>query len=152
MELRRVLAVAFKHRGRRRLEASGFVTALAIDRDWFTPEEVRRLIERGREAGVIEDDGDGYVPAFDLGEVAIPTGYEPPADLLRSQPPFERVLAALEAAGHDRRDSVAAINELQERLGTDSDAAAVAYAHGEGLDVADLARTVRRSIEEGAGT
>ncbi|MFW6448588.1 MAG: DUF2240 family protein [Halobacteriota archaeon] len=149
MELRRVLAVAFKHHGRGRLEEPAFVTALAIERDWFTPEEVRRLLERGREAGVLERDGDEYVPAFDLGGVTVPSGYEPPGGLLRSRPPFERVLAALETAGHDRRDSVAGINELQARLGTDSDVAAVAYAHGEGLDVAELARDVRRSIERG---
>lgn len=147
MELRRVLAVAFKRHGRDRLEPPAFVTALAIERDWFTPEEVRTFLDRACDEGELERDDDRYVAAFDVGGVAVPSGYSPPEDLLAERTAFERVLADLVSAGHDRRESVAGINAVQSRLAVSSDVAAVVYAHGEGLDVAEEAARIRRTLE-----
>lgn len=147
MELRRVLAAAFKHHGREALTETQLVAALALERDWYEPDEVRRLMEQARAAGALTGADDALRPTFDVGEVSIPSGYEPPADLADPASPFERILARLEADGHDRRDSVAAINRLQRAAGLESDAAAVLYAHGEGLDVRTEAQRVRADLE-----
>lgn len=147
MSLRRALAVAFKHHGTHSLSETEVVTALALERGWFTPEEVRGLVDLGVDRNELVADDDRLVPAFDVGEVTIPSGYTPPADLLEVVPPFERILADLEAEGYDRRESVASINELQARLDLTSDAAAVLYAHGLGLAVSDVATEVRRCLE-----
>ncbi len=147
MELRQTLAVAYKHHGRDRLGESAFVTALAIERDWFTPDEVRHLLARGREQGALDHETDEYVPAFDVGAVTVPPDFEPEATLVAERSLFERVVDELEAAGSDRRDVVANINTLQADTALSSDGAAVLYAHGQGLDVAEEARMVRESIE-----
>lgn len=147
MDLRRTLAVPYRQHGRERLAEPAFVTALAIERDWFTPDEVRRLLERGLEAGELERDGDHVVPTFEVGEVVVPTGYEPPDDLTTERPTFERMVDTLEADGHDRRRCVAEINELQDSLAVPSDVAAVVYAHERGIDVSAEATRVRRGIE-----
>ncbi len=147
MSLRRVLAAGFKHHGRGRLTETELVSALALDRGWYTPDEVRELIELGVDRGELIADGDVLVPTFEVGEVTIPSGYEPPEGLLDVVPPFERLLGELETEGYDRRESVAGINELQARSHLTSDAAAVIYAHRQGLDISTVATEVRRDLE-----
>jgi len=39
------------------------------------------------------------------------------------------------AAGHDKQEAVAAVNRLQSEVAVSVEAAAVLYAHGEGIDV-----------------
>lgn len=147
MALRRVLAAAFKHHGRSALTGAEIVAAIAIDRGWFDPDEVRRLIDHGVESGDLEVDGETYRATFDVGRVSIPSGYTPSDDLLDRERPFEAILSTLESAGLDRRDAVAGINRLQADLAVTSDAAALLYAHGRGLDVHREARRVRLDCE-----
>lgn len=146
MSLQRVLAAGFKHHGSKTLSETELVAALALERGWFSPEEVRQLIERGRDSGDLEEMDDVLHPTFDVGDITIPSGYEPPTDLSNPPAPFERIITRLEAAGHDKRDAVATINQLQTELAISSDAAAVLYAHGEGVDVFEEASRLRRSV------
>lgn len=147
MSLRRVVAAAFKQHGRPTLTRSEIVAAVAIDRGWFAPGEVRRLIDLAEEAGEVTVDGNTVRPTFDVGAVTIPAGYEPPDDLLATPRPFERVIEKLERAGYGRRESVASINRLQADLGLRSDAAAAMFAHRNGVDIHDEARRIRRAAE-----
>ncbi|MFW6153120.1 MAG: DUF2240 family protein, partial [Halobacteriota archaeon] len=89
MSLRRALAAAFKHHGSPSLSETELVTALALERGWFTPGEVRRLVDLAVDRNELVADGERLVPTFDVGEVTIPSGYVPPADLLEVVPPFE---------------------------------------------------------------
>lgn len=152
MSLRRVLAAACRHHGQERLTETQLISAISLDRGWFTPDEVRTLIDLGRDRGELIVDGEMYVATFEVADVTIPSGYEPSAELLEVAPPFERLLGRLEAEGLDRRECVAGINELQARLNLTSDAAAVLFAHGQGLDIKDVATEVRRAIEQAAET
>lgn len=147
MSLRRVLAAGFKHHGRDALSETELVAAIGLERGWYAPEEVRQLIDHARASGELAGDADALEPTFDIGAITIPSGYEPPPDILDPPAPFERLVERLDAAGHDRREAVAAINRLQTEVGLTSDAAAVLYAHGEGLDVTGEAERVRRAIE-----
>lgn len=147
MSLQTAVAAAFKHHGRDRLTDTDIVSALALDRGWFTPEEVRTLIDRAVDSGELTEVDGAFAPTFDIGSVTIPAGYEPPPDLLAETPPFEQILVHLEEAGHERRASVAAINELQAEMGVTSDAAALVYAHSQAIDVTAEARSIRRALE-----
>lgn len=146
MSLQRVLAAGFKHHGKEAVSETEMVAALALERGWFSPEEVRQLIERGRDSGDLKETDDVLHPTFEVGDITIPSGYEPPADLINPPAPFERIITRLEADGHDKRDAVATINQLQTELAISSDAAAVLYAHGEGVDVSAEASRLKRSV------
>lgn len=148
MSLRRVLAAGFKHHGREHLSETELVAALALDRGWFAPEEVRQLIERGLEAGHLERDDETLSPTYDIGTITIPSGYEPPADLINPPAPFERIIDRLESLGFDKREAVADINRLQTELCLTSDTAALLYAHGEGIDITVEATQLSRKLSK----
>jgi len=139
MSLEVAVAVPFKQRGATRLGEGEFVVALSLDRNWFSPDQAKRLIDVAAGRGLLEREDGEVVARFDPPAVTVPDEYEPDESVLREQSVFERILDAVVAAGHDKREAVAAINERQRRLGISVEAAAALYAKRQGVDVGDAA-------------
>ena len=93
-------------------------------------------------------EGEFVVARFDPPSVAVPDEYEPDESILKEQSVFERILDSLVAAGHDKREAVAAINERQRRLGISVEAAAALYATRQGVDVGDAAEAAMEQVDE----
>jgi hypothetical protein len=148
MSLRRAVAVPFRTKGRERLTQSEFVVALSLDRDWFSPEQAKRLVDVATTEGELDRDEDGLAPTFDPHAVAVPEGFEPDDDILRGRSTFERALEQVTGAGVAKQDAVAGINQLQSELGVTVEAAAVVYARREGVDVAGVADRALAELEE----
>ena len=146
MSLRVAIAAPFKGNGKTRLREQAFVVDLAIDRNWVSPDQAKRLLELGVERGLLRRE-DGEVEAtVDLDAITVPDGFAPDASIFEDRSPFETVLDTLVEAGHDRQEAVAAINSLQTELLVTADTAAVLYARGEGLDVDSVATRVERAL------
>ena len=150
MSLRVAVAAPFIQNGTTRLEEGEFVVALSLDRDWFSPDQAKRLIDVATRDGLLEHDGDDLVAAFDPAEVTVPEEFVPDEEILQERSAFERVLDALVAAGSEKHEAVGAINSLQSDLGVTIEAAAVVYARREGLAVDDIAPIARAAIVEAA--
>ncbi len=148
MSLRVAVATPFVQQGTDRLRENEFVVALSLDRDWFSPDQAQRLIDLATREGILERDGADLLPAFAPSSVTIPEAYEPPEDLLTERSAFERVLDVLVAAGLEKHEAVGAINALQQEYAITIEAAAVVYARGEGVDVAELAPVARAALIE----
>lgn len=146
MSLRTAVAAPFKTRGTDRLGESEFVVALSLDRDWFSPDQAKRLLDVAASEGLVERDGEDVVAGFDPGAVSVPDGFAPDEDVLRRRSTFERLLDAVVETGIDKQDAVAAINRRQSELGVTLEAAAVAYARTRGVDVTDLASRARSEL------
>ncbi|PCR89252.1 DUF2240 family protein [Natrinema ejinorense] len=152
MSLRVAVAAPFIQNGTRRLKENEFVVALSLDRDWFSPDQAKRLIDIATKEGLLERDDDGLAVTFDPVGVTVPEEFVPDEDLLRERSAFERVLDSLVAEGMEKHEAVGAINTLQRELGLTIEAAAVVYARREGIDVDDLvpiARSAVRDTEDG---
>ncbi|MFD1634144.1 DUF2240 family protein [Haloplanus ruber] len=150
MSLETAVAAPFRDRGRSRLDEGEFVVALSLDRDWFTPDQAKRLVDVAAGRGLLDREGDDLVATFDPSGVTIPSGFVPDESVLREQSAFERVLDALVDAGVEKQDAVAAINERQRELGVTIEAAAVLYARRHGVDVDDAADRALADLGEGS--
>jgi len=139
MSLRRAVAVPFRMKGRERLAQSEFVVALSLDREWFSPEQAKRLVDVATTEGLLDRDEEGLDPTFDTHEVTLPDGFAPGEDVLRQRSTFERALEAVVDAGVEKREAVASINRLQADLAVTVEAAAVVYARRQDVAVADVA-------------
>ena len=146
MSLEVTVAAPFRSAGTDRLERGTFVVALSLDRDWFSPDQAKRLVDIATGRGLlVADDGD-LLAQFDPTGVDVPEGFAPTEAVLREQSAFERALDALVADGMDRREAVAAVNERQRELGVTVEAAAVVLARQRGVEVDAVARTVRENL------
>jgi hypothetical protein len=139
MSLRRAVAVPFRRQGTERLTQSEFVVALSLDRDWFSPEQAKRLVDVATTEGLLERADDGLAPTFDPTAVTIPEGFAPGEDVLRGRSTFERALEVVVDAGVEKREAVASINRIQADLDLTVEAAAVVYARREGVAIGELA-------------
>jgi hypothetical protein len=148
MSLEAAVAAPFRDRGRSRLGEGEFVVALSLDRDWFTPDQAKRLVDVAAGRGLLSREDDDLLAEFDPAAVTIPEGFVPDESVLREQSAFERVLSALVDAGVEKQDAVAAINERQRELGVTIEAAAILYARRRGVDVGDAADRTLADLRE----
>lgn len=146
MSLEIAVAAPFRQRGTDRLGEGEFVVALSLDRDWFSPDQAKRLVDIARGRGLIAEEDGVLCAQFDPASVAVPEGFAPDESILREQSTFERALDALVEAGIEKREAVAAINERQRRLEVANEAAAILVACEHGVDLDGLADRARSDL------
>jgi len=146
MSLKVAVAVPFRQQGTDRLGEGAFVVALSLDREWFSPDQAKRLVDVAVGRGLLEKADGDLVATFDLDAVDIPSNYTPDTDILREQSTFEQLLDRMTDAGMAKQEAVAAANETQRRLGITLEAAAVLVATREGIAVDAAATAVRADL------
>ncbi|MEZ3115254.1 DUF2240 family protein [Halobaculum sp. MBLA0147] len=149
MSLKTAVAVPFRSAGTRRLGEGEFVVALSLDRDWFSPDQAKRLVDIAEGRGLLAHDDGELVAEFEPSAVSVPEDFEPGADVLTEQSTFERVIDRLVDDGTEKREAVAAANERQSTVGVSLEAAAVLVARERGVEVDDAAAAARADLLEG---
>jgi len=150
MTLQVAVATPFRQHGATVLDEHEFVVALSLDRDWFSPDQAKRLADVAVGDGLLERDGDDLAVTFDPADVPVPDDFVPDDGLLRERTAFERALDAVVEAGVEKREAVADINDLQRRLGVTAAAAAVVYARERGAEVATATEAARADLADDA--
>ncbi|ODR83452.1 hypothetical protein BG842_09005 [Haladaptatus sp. W1] len=140
MSLRIAVAAPFQQKGRERMRESEFVVSLSLDRDWFSPDQAKRLVDVASGQGLLSHEDDELIAEFDPASVEIPDDFVPDESLLQEQSTFEKVLDKVVSHGTTKQTAVAEINELQAEVAVSVEAAAVVYARRKGIDVSDEAR------------
>jgi hypothetical protein len=135
MSLRTAVAAPFRQRGVERIGENEYVVALSLDRDWFSPDQAKRLIDVATGQGLLSRDDGTLVVEFDPDDVTIPENFVPDESILQEQSTFEQVLDRVVTDGVEKQEAVASINRLQSELAVTVEAAAVVYARRRGLDV-----------------
>jgi hypothetical protein len=148
MSLEVAVAVPFKQQGTTRLGEGEFVVALSLDRSWFSPDQAKRLIDVAAGRGLLAREDGEIVAQFEPADVVVPEEYEPDQSILREQSAFERILDALVAAGYDKQDVVAEVNDRQRRLGVSVEAAAALYAREQDVDAGDAIEAAKADLSE----
>jgi len=148
MSLRRAVAAPFQQRGVESMSESEFVVALSLDRDWFSPDQAKRLVDVAAGEGLLERDGDDVATAFEPLSVDVPEGFTPDESVLQQRTTFERTLETIVEDGTEKQTAVAEINRLQAELAISLEAAAVLYARRRGLDASDLADRARAELTD----
>jgi len=139
MSLRTAVAAPFRQQGRDQMGESEFVVALSLDRDWFTPDQAKRLLDVAGSEGLLERTDGDVVVTFEPDEVEVPEGFVPDESILQERSTFERVLDRIVDSGVTKQEAVAEINALQSDLGVTVEAAAVVYARRKDIDIAEEA-------------
>ena len=147
MSLRIAVAAPFRQRGVERMAENEFVVALSLDRDWFSPDQAKRLIDVATGRGLLEREDDHVAVGFDVDDVEIPEGFVPDEEIIQERSPFEQALAALVDEGIEKQAAVAGINRLQSELGVTIETAAVVFARREGVDLPQVAGQARDALE-----
>jgi hypothetical protein len=150
-DLETCLAMLFKRKGKNVLSEKEFVFAASMDYRWFTPKEAQSLLDIGIKKRLLERT-DGFVkPSFAYKDLGAPVNFKPSKDILKEpaepETTFARIINAISrGTGQKKRDIVARINKVQERLGVDAEVAALAVARENGIDIAEFVDEVRKEV------
>jgi hypothetical protein len=150
-ELETCLALLFRRKGKNILTERELVFSASMDFRWFTPKEAQKLLELGIKRGLLIKT-DGLVrPNFDYKRMDIPATYRPTQKALQDEPEdvslFARILDLISVASKwKKREIVARINKIQERLGVDIEVAALALALEVGAKTDDITEAVRTEV------
>jgi hypothetical protein len=139
MSLRVAVAAPFRRNGGRRVGENEFVVDLSLKRDWFTPDQAKRLVDIAVSEDLVDREDGDLVATFEPREVSIPEEFTPDESILQQRSTFHRVLDAVTGTGVEKQEAVAAMNRLQADLGVGIEAAGILYARRRGVDVDDLA-------------
>lgn len=149
--LQQVLALLFKRKGKGVLSEKEFVFSASIDFRWFTPKEAQQLLDLGLRNRLLERTNGFIKPTFDYKRVEVPLDLRPGKEVLTpledDQPLFPRLLDKISRdSGLKKREIVARINRIQERLGVDIEVAALVAAQDLGLPIETMIPEVKREI------
>jgi hypothetical protein len=150
-ELETCLALLFRRKGKNVLTEKELVFSASMDFRWFTPKEAQKLLELGLKKGLLTRT-DGFVrPNFEYKKIEIPGTYRPSQKALVDEPEdaslFARILDAISATSNwKKREIVARINRIQERLGVDIEVAALALAEDVGVSTATFMENARAEV------
>lgn len=112
-ELRYIVSMPFKRKGKDILKQSEFILALSIDLNWFNPEQAKNILRDAEKAGLIERDGEHIHPAFDISSVQIPSGFKPD----EKKTIFDRIIERImHSTGMNKHKVIALINKKHEKL------------------------------------
>ncbi|GAA0192411.1 DUF2240 family protein [Halobaculum roseum] len=146
MTLEAAVAAPFRGAGTDRMGEGEFVVALSLDRDWFSPDQAKRLVDIATARGLLDEEGGDLRAQFDPAEVNVPADFAPDESILREQSTFEKAVDAVVADGMEKRDAVAAANRRQREAGVTLETAAVLVARERGVDVSDIADAAREEL------
>lgn len=150
-DLETCLALLFKRKGKHILSEKEFVFSASMDFRWFSPKEAQAMLEMGIMRGLLERTDGMVKPTFDYKGIEIPVNYKPCKDILKEVEPdvslFAKILDEMAvASGQKKRDLVARVNKVQDRLGVDIEVAALAVAKDIGLDVTPFLERVKAEV------
>ncbi|WP_400260058.1 DUF2240 family protein [Candidatus Methanomassiliicoccus intestinalis] len=139
-ELETCIAALFKRKGKSVITDNEFVFAVSLDYRWFTPKEAQDLLELALKRGLLVRSDDFLKPAFDPKDQDIPMSFRPSKDILSAKPEeelslFAKLLKDISTqSGIKKRDVVARINKIQEKIGVDVEVAALLMAKEVGIN------------------
>ncbi len=147
------LTVIFRHKGKDTLTEQEFVYTVSMDKHWFPPKSAQVLLDRSVKEGLLKLSHGMLVPAFELSDEHLEMDYRPPADLLKEDQAqdkadmFMDIVSRIASSSKlPKREVVARINKVRERMNIDVEVAALVVARGLGVEIDKEIAAVQREL------
>lgn len=145
--MRKVIAAAFKSKGKKKMKRSELIYTMSFDLNWFTHEGSKKVVEEAEKEGLLAGN-DEVQPTFDLDEVDL-TDFKPDLSELLSRSVTDRIIEEIAIKlKKDSREIVSMVNRKQEELGgiVSFPVAALIVAKEAGIDIAPFIEEVEREV------
>jgi len=152
-ELKKCLTMIFRRKGKETLGEHEFVYAASMDMHWFPPKEAQKLLDVAMREGLLKLSHGMLSPTFELVEENLELDYRPPGNMLESHTKPEKKDLFSEITGKimsgarlPKKEVVAKINKVRERMDVDVEVAALVVARGHGIDIGDEITMVEQRL------
>ena len=168
-ELQKAVAVVFKRKGKKLLSEMEFVQVLAYEMRFsgpstgkLTPKDAQAILDQAKRAGLLSVSNDLLKATFDYADADISYNYYPDRAALMARTteastldvgPKEQKAASLYSRlitvisqGGQKREAVARVNKVQDKLAVDAEVAALVVARESGADILPFLEEARQEI------
>lgn len=145
--MRKVIAAAFKSKGKRKMKRSELIYTMSFDLNWFTHEGSKKVVEEAEKEGLLEGD-DELQPTFDLDDVDL-NNFKPDLSELLSRSVTDRIIEEIAVKlKKDSREVYSMVNKKQEELGgiVSFPVAALIVAKEAEIDISPYIEEVEREV------
>lgn len=152
-ELRKCLAALFRQKGKDVMTEREFVYAASMDLHWFAPREAQTLLEISLKCGLLRLSDGALSPSFEISDDMIELDYKPSRDIIIGEQKrderdsFMVLVDKISASsGLERKQVIAGINKIREKMPVDIEVAALLLARNLGIDIATDIKNVRETL------
>lgn len=152
-ELKKCLTLIFRCKGTDSLSTPDFVYAASMNLHWFPPKDAQKLLEIALSEKLLKISEGKVSPTFQLLEENMELDYRPSSDLLKSHTVLEKkdlfseiTEKIITEAKLSKKEAVARINKMRERMGVDTEVAALLVARSFGIDIDEEISTATRQM------
>jgi hypothetical protein len=124
-----------------------------MDLHSHTPQDSQRLLEISLNSGLLRRSDGTLTPSFEISDDTVELDYKPPRDLIlaeqqKDQKDFfiELVDRISASSGLQRKEIIAKINKMRERMPVDIEVAALIVGRDLGVDISEDIRNVREQL------
>lgn len=152
-ELKKCIAALFRQKGKDVITEREFVYAASMDLHWFAPKHAQMLLDISLKSGLLRL-SDGYLsPSFEISEDMLELDYKPSKDILAGEQKsaekdlFIELVDKISAnSGRQKKEIIARINMMKEKIPTDIEVAALIVGRNLGVDISSDIKSVREEL------
>lgn len=155
-ELKKCLTIIYRRKGKELLGEHEFVYAASMDMHWFPPKEAQKLLDIALREGLLSLKQGMLAPTFQLIDDDLDMDYRPSENLLKSHTKPEKKDLFSEITGKimssaklPKKDAVAKINKIREKMEIDIEVAALVVARSYGIDISEEMAAAEQRILSG---
>lgn len=147
--LKKVIAAAFKSKGKDYMKESELIYTLSLDLGWFSHDVAKKVVELAIEKGIVQKKDDNLVPTFNVNEVEIPIDFKPDLAKIFATSIFDLLIQEIaERTGKSVNEVISIINKRQEELGNllSVEVVALIVAKEFGIDISEYIQDVENEL------
>ena len=89
--IKKVIAAAFKSKGKKKMKKSELIYTMSFDLNWFSHEDSKKVVEEAEKEGIISGN-DEVEPTFNLEDVIISSDFKPDIKEIISRTVVDRII------------------------------------------------------------
>lgn len=155
-DLKKVVSTPFKRKGKDEIGKRAFVFTLALDLNWFSLDEARKILEIAKKKGFLDEKNEKIFPTFEVSDADVSLSFKPNSEFIdKIKEEGENILSLVikriqEEEDETRKEIVSEANEIQSEMEKliDVEVAALLLAKEKGIEVSDLVNKKIAQLEE----
>lgn len=152
-ELRKCIAALFRQKGKDVMSEREFVYAASMDLHWFAPKEAQTLLDISLKRGLLKLSEGSLCPSFEISDDMLELDYKPSKDIIAGEQRrdekdmfIELVDKISRSSRLQRKEIIAKINKMREKMPVDIEVAALIVARNLGIDISGDIKNVRDEL------
>ncbi|PTD94108.1 hypothetical protein C9439_04280 [archaeon SCG-AAA382B04] len=145
-ELKKVISTPFERKGKDKMGRRAFVFALALDLNWFSLEEAKKVLEVSKKKDLLSEEGEKVFPNFSMENVDVSLSFQPNGDFLgkikkQKDSIMSQIIERIQKEEDlTKKNIISRANEIQSQMEKmiDTEIALMIFAKDLGVKVDDL--------------